>query len=800
MESLKVHNSLSPGQPVPFEPAEKGKITWYACGPTVYDKSHLGHARNYVSTDIIRRILMHYFGADLKFVMNITDVDDKIIIKARRQRLLDLEKKKTYTEDELSKLAISAFRAYAEKNLPLLLAADGQELDETNYLARRDKSYGSVLAGGTLSGEGKPGDDEAKAKMHISNMDSAAFAIQDKKIFPGADEVLLPYLDSLYKETIDTSDQTIFTDLTQSMERLFFDDMDALNVLRPDVITRVTEYVPQIAQFVERIVDKGFAYESEGSVYFDIAAFEKAGNTYARLRPGNRNDKALQEDGEGALSKNLGEKKNEGDFALWKKSKEGEPYWPSPWGNGRPGWHIECSVMASDILGAQMDIHSGGIDLAFPHHDNELAQSEAYFCEPGKGEHTWVRHFLHMGHLSISGSKMSKSLKNFQTIQDALATTYTPRSMRVVFLLGKWNDGVEISPDMRAQGASWESTLTNYFSNVKALLRDSGSLENGVRSLSVADEEEGLGAELKKAQGEMHAALSNSFDTPQAMRIIQELVGTANNYLTSEASLPALEAVSRWITKMVGIFGLDENAQAPYDGLGWASKPQDASVDLKEALRSHASAYQKVVADIKALNLTSDSLSALLNKQDPEAEFAAAVEGGVRDLEELALPYARAVSRLRDELRRTVSSASPDVKKAVLSLTDRIRDEDLTNLGIYLDDRPDGKSSLIKFVPASELIAMRNEKLAKEAAKAQAKEEAKRAREQAEKAKWEKAKVAPAEMFKSDDKYSEWDAEGLPTKLKDGSELPKSQLKKLQKEWQRQKKAHEEYLVKFGGQ
>jgi cysteinyl-tRNA synthetase len=388
-----------------------------------------------------------------------TDFGRQIIIKARRQRLLDLEKKKTYSAEELRALALAAFQAYAKSSLPLLLK-EGEELTEANYGERREAGYGKVLAGGTITGEGKPGDDEAKVKMHIGNMDAAADAIKKGEVFPGADDILLPYLDSLYKETIDTADQTMFTDLTQSMEKLFMDDMDALNVLRPDVITRVTEYVPQIVNFVEGIVNKGFAYEAEGSVYFDIAAFEKAGNTYARLRPDNRNDESLQEEGEGSLSKNLGGKRGAGDFALWKKSKAGEPYWPSPWGDGRPGWHIECSVMASDVLGSRMDIHSGGIDLAFPHHDNELAQSEAYFCEHGKGEHTWVNYFLHMGHLSISGSKMSKSLKNFQTIQDALATNYTSRNMRVVFLMGKWNYGVEISPDMRSQADNWETTIS----------------------------------------------------------------------------------------------------------------------------------------------------------------------------------------------------------------------------------------------------------------------------------------------------------------------------------------------------
>ncbi|KAI1818087.1 cysteinyl-tRNA synthetase [Poronia punctata] len=804
MDSIRVHNSLRPGPPVPFTPIEKGKISWYACGPTVYDQSHLGHARNYVSTDIIRRILIHYFGFDVKFVMNFTDIDDKIILRARRQRLLENEKKKQYTDAELAELGMAAFRAYAKSNLPKLVEGQDAPLDLENYPARRDAAYGQILAGGTLTGEGKPGDDEAKLKMHISNMTAAAIAMGGNQVFSGAEEILLPYFDSLYKESIDTSDQTIFTSLTQFMENEFTDDMDALNVLRPDVVTRVTEYVPQIASFVEKVVEKGFAYEAEGSVYFDISAFERSGNTYARLRPESRNDRSLQEEGEGSLGKSLGGKRGAGDFALWKKSKPGEPYWPSKWGNGRPGWHIECSVMASDVLGSQMDFHSGGIDLAFPHHDNELAQSEAYYCEHGH-EHTWVNYFLHMGHLSISGSKMSKSLKNFQTIKDALASTYTARSMRIVFLLGRWNDGVEITPSMRTQADSWESTVNNFFTNVKSLLVEANeptsTLKSGVDALSIADNKQTDGplADLEQAKKEVEAALTNSFDTPAVMRVIGDIIRKTNIHINAaDVDLPAIETVARWVTKIVGILGLDANASPPYDGLGWASAAVSANIAPAEAVRPYETAYNTVLSDAKSLDLpSSETLTSLLS-QSPEQEFNSLVESGVRDPEQLGLPYLRATSKLRDELRRMAPTAAPELKKSILALSDRIRDFDLTNIGVYLDDRPDGQPSLIKFIPAAELIAAREEKEAEKAEKARAKEEARLAREKAEAEKWEKAKVPPQDMFKGDDKFSEWDAEGMPTKLKDGSEVPKAQTKKLKKEWDRQKKVHGEYLTKFG--
>ncbi|CAK7563343.1 MAG: cysteinyl-tRNA synthetase [Sporothrix epigloea] len=816
---IAVVNSLKPGAPVPFVTREDGSVSWYSCGPTVYDLSHMGHARNYVSTDVIRRILMHYFDLKVNFVMNITDVDDKIIIKARRKRLYDNEREKPYTPAERHALATTAFLTYARANLPLLELAGDDTLDELNYQARRDAAYGSVLAGGVLptTEGGKPGDAEAKTKMHIANMDAAARGLQTGSVFDDAEEILLPYLDSLYKETIDTSDQTMFTDLTKSMEKLFTDDMDALNVLPPDSITRVTEYVPQIVDYIEGIIAKGFAYEANASVYFDIDAFEKAGNTYARLRPESKNDKALQEEGEGSLSKSLAGKRRPGDFALWKKSKPGEPYWPSPWGNGRPGWHIECSVMASDKLGEQMDIHSGGIDLAFPHHDNELAQSEAYFHRPGAGEHSWVRYFFHMGHLSIAGSKMSKSLKNFQTIQDALATTYTARSMRIVFMLSRWNDGLEISPDMRKQASSFENTLDNFFTNVKARLTEAG-VSSGIQKLSLdttIENKNDLVADFKQAKADLDAALRNSFDTPAALQVVLRLVRNANVAMSESAiDLSTVEAVARWVTKIVGIFGLDPNAQPPYtSSLGWGpANPAAAAgsaggvVPPKVAVQPYSSVFAKVKGDVAALGLTTEvTLNKLLAELRPDAEFGL-LENELEenknvdyDVEHLALPFLRAVSSLRDELRRAATDPdNKDTKAALLALSDRIRDYDLVELGVQLDDQPD-RPSLVKFVPVAKLVAAREEKAAAAAEKARLKEEAQRAREAAEKEKWAKAKLPPQDLYRHNTAdFSAWDADGLPTKLADGSDVPKTQTKRLKKEWDRQKKLHESYLEKFG--
>lgn len=549
------------------------------------------------------------------------------------------------------------------------------------------------------------------------------------------------------------------------------EDMANLNVLQADEITRVTEYGDEIVDFVKKIVQNEFAYvASDGSVYFDINAFESGGNSYARLEPWNRNDKELMRDGEGALTQKNTEKRSDADFALWKSSKPGEPSWDCPWGKGRPGWHIECSAMASARLGKKMDIHSGGIDLAFPHHDNEIAQSEAYWHEKGKHEQ-WVNYFLHMGHLSIQGSKMSKSLKNFTTIREALGRgDWTSRSLRIVFLLGGWKDGIEITDDLVKAGSAWEEKLNNFFIKMNDHTSSQEAPSNADGS---------LGEALKSTQEAVYNSLCDSFNTPAAMHAISEIVSKYNISDKSTLNPKDVNDLAKWLTSMVNIFGLNGNAPPDSTEIGWSGVqvPEDAKPYLYPLSAMRDSLRQAAKAKV---GISKDTIKEIIeSKAVPE-----------KDASEQAKPYSEVLSNFQTKLSSLEETDT--ISKEILSLCDRVRDIDLFDLGIYLEDR-ENQPALVRPV-TRDLIQAREEK----AERARQKQIEKENKEKEALKRAEKGKLSHLEMFRTNE-FSAWDEDGIPTKDSAGEEITKSRSKKLRKDWERQKKAHEAWLASQAG-
>ncbi|KAF8750887.1 tRNA synthetases class I (C) [Rhizoctonia solani] len=615
----------------------------------------MGHARNYLTQDIIRRILTDYFGYDVHFVMNITDIDDKIIIRARQQHHLDGLSTSTPTiTQELIDTVQNAWLAYLHKQL-----VKGLE-DKSLIISGQEESSWAKIE--TLAQDptwvqaGNMRDEKffmhLKALRHHVAITSAQNNVgsPSEALITASAPVLSPYLDALHLASPNAA--PIPSHLTRALsaywERAFMRDMDLLGVRRPDTLTRVTEYVPEIVAFVEKIVSRGWAYEAGGSVYFDVRAYDGVNgqdkdwkHMYAKLQPHSKNNTALLEEGEGALS-NPESKRSPADFALWKRSKPGEPEWPSPWGPGRPGWHIECSVMASAILGDGMDIHSGGIDLAFPHHDNELAQSEAYHdCQQ------WVNYFLHTGHLHIEGQKMSKSLKNFITVEDALKM-YSSRQLRLAFLAQPWNAKMDFKESLILEVRSQETVFNNFFALARALVSDEEaaaekpSTEEPRHNYGEAETE--LSAFLAQTQHAYRVALCDSFNTPEAIQRVLELVSRTNIYVArgrSRVNVGVVAHIARWVTEALRVFGLSGDTTGTIGGVQMVATQKDWLMQL------------------------------------------------------------------------AISGASA---KDILKLCDNLRDVDLIPLGVALDDQDDGKA-LVKLVPAEALIKARDEKLAQAAEK-----------------------------------------------------------------------------------
>lgn len=820
---LRVQNSLTRNQDLFVPSRPDGVVTWYNCGPTVYDASHMGHARNYVTQDILRRILRDFFGYDIHFAMNITDIDDKIIVRARQQFLLAENRKAHPTlSSAFIQQVQGALDTYALKHLaawttlpPQDATPDPEAIFEAVRLAHatHESTHGQTPL---AKNDGTLADSEASAKlkMHLTAIQSARDGLLAAKLSPegseaselhnAAADVLAPLLDA--EQGAQVTDPAIFRALAARWEAAFFHDMARLNVERPTTLTRVSEYVPEIVSFVEQIVKRGYGYaDSSGNVWFDVRAFDgaevdsvtqaqvegtnceheqchKLHHVYAKLAPASKGDTALLAEGEGSLSVGAAQtrgKKSSADFALWKSSKPGEPSWPSPWGNGRPGWHIECSVMASAVFGPKLDIHSGGEDLKFPHHDNELAQSEAYH-----GTYQWINYFWHTGHLHIEGAKMSKSLKNFISVDDALAQ-YSPRQLRLAFLFQPWDRRMDFSSKAIDEVRRFEAATDNLFRTVRARIYaaqqavptndataqaqaldpplPAGSQGEITHGYTVREAE--LSKALDKTQHAFRAALANSFDTPQALRLIRDLIGETNQYLdvaTKQAlhvHLPTLLAVVQWMTQIFSILGLSYPQRTETD-FGWGVAPAPTGKQQHNSVSGVSAAVDK---------------------------------------EQLVAPYAGVLSKFRDEVRTLARSTdAAALPKELLALCDRVRDDGrLDELGVALEDVPSGPA-LVKFAPPEELRAAR---AAREQA-AQEKVMRKRAAQEAERVKrlalLEKGRTAPSDLFISSPeasaKYGTYDEQGIPVTDAQGEPLPKSRRKALDKEFKNQQRLHQGFL------
>ena len=424
---LKLHNTLT-AQVEEFTPLETNKVRMYVCGPTVYDYAHIGNFRTFLFADLLRRYLK-FKGYDLTHVMNITDIEDKIIKKANEEG--------------------SDFRAFT-----------------TKYI------------------------------------------------------------------------------------NLFFEDWDALGLERPEQVIRATDYIDEMVDIIKKLQAKGLTYESEGSTYYRINGFQNYGKLSKINFAGNIDG------GSDRVDADEYEKENARDFVLWKAAKPGEPSWQTELGAGRPGWHIECSAMSMKTLGETFDIHAGGIDLVFPHHENEIAQSEGATGKP------FVKYWVHSEFLLSEGQKMSKSLGNYHTVRNLIEQSFTPRAIRYLLLTAQHLKQFNFTLD-GLRGA--ESTVAR-LNDFRQRLTEAKCAAGSNPALPVL---------AKRALQRFETALDDDLNVAEALAAIHDFVrevnsALANNELKADDQTILLDAVTKYDT-VFNIFGeakkgmLDAEIQALVD-------------------------------------------------------------------------------------------------------------------------------------------------------------------------------------------------------------------------------------------
>lgn len=407
--SLKIYNVLTRKKEA-FVPVNEGKVNMYVCGPTVYDHSHIGHGKTYVSFDVVVRYL-RYLGYDVLYVQNITDVG----------HILDTG------EDRILKKA--------------------------------------------------------------------------RQLSAGPMQVVETYM------------------------RGYFEDMDALGVQRPDISPRASGHIPEQIAMIQELVQSEHAYVVDGNVYFDVSSFPEYGKLSGRI---------IEDLEEGSREAVREEKNHPADFALWKKADpEHIMRWPSPWGEGFPGWHVECSAMATKYLGETFDIHGGGIDNIFPHNECEIAQSEAAHGE------TFARYWMLTGSLTLDSVKMSKSLGNTLTVKEALAK-WRPEAIRAFILSSHYSNPLDFSDEaVEAATKGWQRIL-----GAVTLVREQ------LRQAPAGEVSSEVSLLLDNAKADFIEKMNDDFNAPAAIAVLQDMTRQVNALINEQgeqnrASLAAIDELYR---------------------------------------------------------------------------------------------------------------------------------------------------------------------------------------------------------------------------------------------------------------
>ncbi len=530
--ALSVYSTLS-GEKQEFIPLEEGKVRMYVCGLTVQERPHIGHMRAAMVADLIQRWLEHK-GFEVIQIQNITDVDDKVIEKALREK--------------------------------------------------RD-----------------------------------------------------------YREIADEN------------EREYLQACHDLGITKVHFYPRASQHVQQIISLIERLLEKGLAYQIDGDVYYEVSKFKD----YGKLSRKKLDDLRV-----GARVAVDQRKRSPVDFALWKSAKEGEPWWESPWGRGRPGWHIECSAMSMHYLGETFDIHTGGADLIFPHHENEIAQSEGATGKP------FARYWIHNEWVMLTGEKMSKSTGHFIPIVEVLHK-YDPDVVRFYLLSTHYRSQIEFDEERLEGAESGFSRITTLIRSLKDKIRGVGKIAP-VDPSSLSENERQFYQLVVSRCEDFEEAMDDDFNTPKALGAIFDVVKAANIELSELENRDLLFWTLNGMIALNQILGLCQEEDPTRDlsievaedvgekGNGDAEAAAVPTEKAAKSLKVHVDAEAKASPTLTVRKLTRTA-DAILVKKPP-----------VDDIVKLIVEH-------RDELR----------SKKLWELADALRSR-LKELGVTLEDRPDG--------------------------------------------------------------------------------------------------------------